>query len=182
MLHVLNSQKEYRVEARPLLFAQNDHRIVHLTGYFGSVLAEENPNIPSFVVNTVEPLAPNCRTKVTPTMIREASGQEQKAVPTGPAVQVGMTDLRFKPPNVTIKAGQEVVWKNTSQVVHDVADDATKALNPQDVHLPAGAKSFSSGFLQPGQSYSKVFTKPGTYRYVCTLHEGNGMKGTVVVR
>jgi plastocyanin len=35
--------------------------------------------------------------------------------------------------------------------------------------------------LQSGQTFSRVFTTPGVYRYVCTLHEANGMKGVVIV-
>jgi len=61
-------------------------------------------------------------------------------------------------------------------------DDASKAISVIDVKLPAGVQPFDSGYLQPGQTYSRVFTVPGIYRYVCTLHEGNGMKGVVIVR
>jgi plastocyanin len=63
-----------------------------------------------------------------------------------------------------------------------VVDDASKALNLADVKLPPGVKPFDSNFLQPGQTFARVFTVPGVYRYVCTLHEANGMKGVVIVR
>jgi hypothetical protein len=42
---------------------------------------------------------------------------------------------------------------------------------------PAGA--FDSGAVQPGQSYSFTFDKPGTYTYHCEIHPD--MTGTVTV-
>jgi plastocyanin len=81
-----------------------------------------------------------------------------------------------------VNAGDNVVWKNSSPVIHNVVDDASKALSVVDVKLPSGAHPFDSGMLQPGRSYSRVFTEPGVYRYVCTLHEGSGMKGVVIVK
>ena len=47
MLHLVQSSKVYRVEARPLLFSQNANRLVHVTGYFGSVVEVEDPHVPS---------------------------------------------------------------------------------------------------------------------------------------
>ncbi len=93
-----------------------------------------------------------------------------------------MTDMGFVPPAITVNVGDKVVWKNSSQVIHNVVDDASKALSTIDVKLPSGVHPFDSGLLQPGQSFSRVFTEPGIYRYVCTLHEGSGMKGVVIVR
>ena len=95
---------------------------------------------------------------------------------------VGMSDMGFTPTTVTVNVGEKVIWKNTSQVIHNVVDDTGKALYRIDVKLPSGSKPFDSGLLQPGQSFAHVFTEPGMYRYVCTLHEGSGMKGVVIVR
>jgi plastocyanin len=81
-----------------------------------------------------------------------------------------------------VNAGEKVVWRNSSQAIHNVVDDAGKALTVTDVKLPSGVNPFDSGLLQPGQTFSRVFTVPGVYRYVCTLHEANGMKGVVIVR
>jgi plastocyanin len=41
----------------------------------------------------------------------------------------------FAPPVVTIHAGDEVTWKNTSSAVHTVTDDPKLAANPNTVHL-----------------------------------------------
>jgi plastocyanin len=83
---------------------------------------------------------------------------------------------------IVIKVGQKVTWKDSSEVIHNVVDDAGKAINKADVHVPEGGKPFDSGLMQPGQTFARVFRAPGVYRYVCMLHEANGMKGVVVVR
>lgn len=47
-------------------------------------------------------------------------------------------------------------------------------------HFHGGA--LSSGQMLPGDSFTVRFRKPGTYHYICVLHDGMGMVGTVVVR
>ncbi|HYM75589.1 MAG TPA: copper-containing nitrite reductase [Candidatus Dormibacteraeota bacterium] len=179
MLQLLQSSKVYRMEARPLLFSQNANRLVHVTGYFGSVVEVEDPHVRSFVVDTLDALAPNCSLKLSAATIRKTLAKLTAPVAQG---TVGMTDMGFVPAAITVNAGDKVVWKNSSPVIHNVVDDASKALSVVDVKLPSGARPFDSGLLQPGQSFSRVFTEPGIYRYVCTLHEGSGMKGVVIVR
>jgi copper-containing nitrite reductase len=179
MLRLLQSSKIYRIEARPLLFSQNANHIVHVTGHFGSVVEVEDPNIPSFVVDTLESLAPNCSIRLSPAAIRTTLAKLTAPVTQG---TVGMTDMGFVPPAITVNVGTRVVWKNSSQVIHNVVDDADKAISRVDVSLPSGVRPFDSGLLQPGQSFSRVFSEPGIYHYVCTLHEGSGMKGVVIVR
>ena len=179
MLRLLESSKIYRMEARPLLFSQNANRFVHVTGYFGSVVEVEDPHVPSFVVDTLDALAPNCSVKLSAAAIRQTLAKLTAPVAQG---TVGMTDMGFVPPAITVNVGTKVVWKNSSQVIHNVVDDAGKALSRVDVSLPSGVRPFDSGLLQPGQSFSRVFSAPGIYHYVCTLHEGSGMKGVVIVR
>jgi len=178
MLRLLHSSTVYRMEAQPMSFSQNANRLVHVTGYFGSVVEVEDPRIPSFVVDTLEPLAPNCSVRLSAAAIRKMLAKRAAPVAQG---TVGMTDMGFVPPAITVNVGTRVVWKNSSAVIHNVVDDASKALSVVDVKLPAGASPFDSGLMQPGQSFSRVFAEPGIYRYVCTLHEGSGMKGVVIV-
>jgi len=179
MLKVLPSAKTYRMEG--ILFSENASHLVHVSGHFGSVVAAEDPRILSFVVSTVDELAPNCSAKVTPALLRKALA---KAAGAGslPPLTVGMSDIGFMPAKIVIKVGQKVTWKDSSAVIHNVVDDAAKAINTADVQVPAGGKAFDSGLMQPGQTFARVFTAPGVYRYVCTLHEANGMKGVVVVK
>ena len=179
MLRLLQPSKIYRMEARPLLFSQNANHLVHVTGYFGSVVEVEDPNLPSFVVETLQPLAPNCSVRLSAAAIRATLAKLTAPVAQG---TVAMTDMGFVPPAITVNAGTRVIWKNSSPVIHNVVDDADKALSKVDVSLPSGSRPFDSGLLQPGQSFSRVFSEPGIYHYVCTLHEASGMKGVVIVR
>jgi plastocyanin len=178
MLKLWHSQKIYRMEAQPFLFSQNAGRFVHVTGHFGSVLEVEDPHVPSYVVDTVDAIMPNCSPKVTLADIRKALEP-----PIGPiGGEVGMGPMSFLPATITINAGEQVVWKNTSSYFHNVVDDPQKALNRVDVSFPSGATAFGSALLQPGGTFYHTFDTPGTYHYVCVVHETGGMKGTVIVR
>jgi copper-containing nitrite reductase len=178
MLKLWHSQKVYRMEAQPFLFSQNSGRFVHVTGHFGSVVEVEDPRVPSFVVDTVDAIMPNCSSNVTFADIRKALEP-----PVGPiGGEVGMGPMSFIPATITINAGEQVVWKNTSSYFHNVVDDPERAINRVDVSFPPGTTAFGSALLQPGATFYHTFDKPGTYHYVCVVHEIGGMKGTVIVR
>lgn len=99
-----------------------------------------------------------------------------------PAVIVRMDGEQFEPRQVSISAGQTVQWKNNTGDPHTVTVVPDKALVPADVALPANAQPFDSGTIAAGMTFAHTFTTPGNYRYFCTLHEGNGMVGEVVVK
>jgi plastocyanin len=101
---------------------------------------------------------------------------------TRPAVVVQMDGEEYEPAKVTITAGQTVKWKNNTGDPHTVTVVPDKALLPADVALPPKAQPFDSGTIPAGMTFAHTFTVPGTYRYYCTLHEGNGMVGEVVVK
>jgi plastocyanin len=83
----------------------------------------------------------------------------------GGATEVTAADFRFEPARLEVKPGAMVRWTNRGQTAHNVK----------------GPGFGTQQVLDPGQSYSHRFDKPGTYRYLCTLHPTQ-MKGTVVVR
>jgi copper-containing nitrite reductase/plastocyanin len=178
MLKLWHSQKVYRMEAQPFLFSQNGGRWVHVTGHFGSVLTVEDPHVLSYVVDTVDAITPNCSPKTTYADIKEALAPPE--APVGAVVTMGSSS--FVPATVTINAGEQVVWKNTSGYYHNVVDDPARALNRVDVSFPSGTASFGSSLLQPDTAFYHVFSQPGTYHYVCTVHESAGMRGTVIVK
>jgi plastocyanin len=119
---------------------------------------------------------------------------------------------RFYPATLTINQGDTVVWSApTDHLTHNVlfGEPNAQPLNvqpqpqgppkitaPFEVFFPvggpvnAGSGVYSSGLIQGPKdppspfptSYSLTFTQPGTYNYVCGLHNGNGMKGTIIVR
>jgi plastocyanin len=146
-----------------------------------------------FIIDTIEKLAPTCDVKVSLAELRKQSKKEKAAPGSSspaaasrikPAVVVDMTGslLVFEPASIKLKAGQTVMWKNSSHEVHTVTADPRVATNAKDVQLPKGAKQFDSGFLNPGQTYEQTFRTPGTYRYVCTLHEAQRMIGQIIVK
>ncbi len=68
----------------------------------------------------------------------------------------------FSPANITIKTGETVEFINKSGNIHNVTFP--------DMHSPV---------MYGGDKWSATFTKPGTYKYVCTYHPG--MEGVVTV-
>lgn len=75
---------------------------------------------------------------------------------------VAISGFAFAPASLTINVGDRVTWRNSDSVTHT-----------------ATAGAFDTGDIDPGTSASVRFTKPGTYRYVCTPHPS--MKGTIRV-
>ncbi len=200
-LTLFRSDKIYRLEARsmllsenPLLFANNKDALVHVTGHLGPLHDIYDPDhSPVFIVDTIVKLATTCDVKMSLAELRKQSAKE-KAAPAStssaaasrikPAVVVDMTGslLVFEPASIKVKAGQTVMWKNSSREVHTVTADPRVAIDAKDVELPKGAQQFDSGFLNPGKTYEQTFRTPGTYRYVCTLHEAQRMIGQIVVK
>lgn len=178
LLRSFPSAKMYRLEARPLLFSENANRFVHVSGQFGSVMQVEDPHLPSFVVSTVDQIASTCGGNITAAQIQKVLAKRVQAT----RGVVGMSDMGFMPQTIVINAGETVVWRNSSEVTHNVVADPGRAVYAIDVKLPSGVNPFGSGYLQPGQSFSHTFSVPGIYRYVCTLHETSGMKGVIIVK
>ncbi len=100
-----------------------------------------------------------------------------------PAAVIKMNDTppKFVPDKVTIKVGQTVQWENNAQTLHSVDADPSMVQDAKDISLPAGAKPFDSGFMNPGATWEYTFTTPGTYKYTCVPHEKDGMIGTIEV-
>jgi plastocyanin len=73
----------------------------------------------------------------------------------GETMTVSIKNFAFNPPNTTVSPGTTLTWVNNDQVPHTAT---------------ANDGAFDSGTLQPGQSYSFAFDKPGTYAYHCNIH------------
>ncbi len=94
----------------------------------------------------------------------------------GPALGAGSSrtgvvkiqDIAFKPSRITIRRGTTVTWR--------FLDDSTF----HNVSSRGRRRFGGSGDKSKG-AFRVRFRKPGTYRYVCTLHP-LAMNGTVVVR
>jgi plastocyanin len=89
----------------------------------------------------------------------------------GVTEEVGVLDNTFRPAEVTVAAGTEVVWDNGGRNDHNV--------------LPVEGDDWGveADDFAPGDIYRHRFTEPGTYAYYCSLHgtTTSGMVGTIVV-
>ena len=93
---------------------------------------------------------------------------------------VGISGFTFRPGDVDIEAGSSVTFANEDGADHSVwsaervdGDPAwTSAGSDPEFRLPE--------VLHEGDSSTCTFVEPGTYEYLCGVH--NSMTGTVVVR
>jgi plastocyanin len=93
-----------------------------------------------------------------------SASTEAPAAPAGEAAAATIADFAFDPDPVSVKVGQSVTWTNADPFAHSVK---------------AGDGSFDSGSLAKGQAFTTTFSAPGSYSYLCGIH--NSMTGTVVV-
>ncbi|WP_224332155.1 cupredoxin domain-containing protein [Haloprofundus halobius] len=112
-----------------------------------------------------------------------ASGQ-------GDEYDVGMTATAFDPREITVSAGEEVVWQNTSTRDHTVTAYENSIPEEAEYFASGGFESEQAardgwrdfeGALNNGDTFTHTFEVPGRYEYVCIPHENGGMVGTVVV-
>jgi plastocyanin len=85
--------------------------------------------------------------------------------PTPGTNEVWMQNTAFNPSTINVSVNATVKWTNKDGFDHSVE---------------ANDKSFGSGNMGPGVTYTHQFTTAGTYQYNCPIHPG--MNGTVVVK
>ena len=103
----------------------------------------------------------------------------------------------FAPSMITVNIGDSVTWHLDSTEFHNIDFPAGTPppdfiqpgpdgvfINPQAA-VPSGGNTYdasapvTSGLLNSGDSFSLMFTKAGTYQYLCDIHAG--MVGVVNV-
>ncbi len=70
-------------------------------------------------------------------------------------VSAGTT--RFSPANLDVLMGDNVIWRNNSVKTHNVKSES---------------EGYNSGRIAPRAAANHVFASPGSFRYVCTIHDG----------
>ena len=80
------------------------------------------------------------------------------------AATVRIVDFTFHPRRIEVDRGTRVRWTNRDQVSHTTT---------------SSTGLWDSGTLAPGDSFSRVLERPGTFRFSCTIHPS--MTGRVVV-
>jgi plastocyanin len=81
------------------------------------------------------------------------SSERSTLAATGSRVKI--VDFAFRPGTLTIAKGTRVKWTNKGAVTH--TSTSNKGV-------------WDSGLIAPGDSFSRVFKKAGTFKYHCTIH------------
>ena len=88
------------------------------------------------------------------------------SVPLSGEAPVDIVNFEFKPQKVVVKSGTKVTWANQDTTIHDIKD--TSPLN-----TPPGKE------LSKADTFSITYAQPGTYSYICGIHQY--MTGSVEV-
>ena len=93
----------------------------------------------------------------------EAKGTQATSAP---GTAVAITNFTFSPQDAEVPAGTKVTWTNKDDVAHNIQDLS-------ELNTPISPE------MKQGDTFSITYAKPGTYKYICGLH--NYMTGTVKV-
>jgi plastocyanin len=99
------------------------------------------------------------------------SGGSSRGASAAATKSVSVRDNSFSPRAANIERGDKVVWRWKGSSPHNV----------RFRKVPKGAKRPKGSETQDSGRFARTFSKRGTFRYVCTIHEDLGMKGRVVV-
>jgi len=78
--------------------------------------------------------------------------------------RIRIVDNAYRPRGITIARGTSIRWVNAGDVLHTSTSNTSL---------------WNSGLLDPGETFSRVFRRAGTFSYTCTLHPA--MTGRIVV-
>lgn len=79
--------------------------------------------------------------------------------------QIEIVPGEYAPVSIEVERGESITWYNNDQRPHTVTADY---------------ELFDSGYLEPGEPYTRQFNDQGTYRYYCRLDRR--LRGVVRVR
>ena len=72
-----------------------------------------------------------------------------------PVFEVKIDNFSFAPTSLTVRVGTQITWTNRDDVPHIVVEDD---------------KTFRSKVLDTDEKFTFTPTKPGTYKYYCSIH------------
>lgn len=101
----------------------------------------------------------------------EAEGASASTRPAGGAAlsgdaPVAIANFEFEPQKVVVKPGTKVTWTNDDSAIHSVKDTSPLA-------TPVSSE------MAQGETFSITYDSPGSYPYICGVHQY--MTGTVDV-
>jgi amicyanin len=112
------------------------------------------------------PIASGCADRSVPAAAAMKPDMAKPTVATA-ANKVVIDNFTYSPAELTVPVGAKVTWTNRDDVPHTVTS-------------PKKPRLLDSGTLDTDQSFSHVFTEPGTYEYFCTVHPK--MTGKVIAK
>jgi len=92
------------------------------------------------------------------------SSNPRSTATTSKAASATIKNYAFAPQALTVKAGTRITWTNRDSTAHTATTDQG---------------SLDTGTINPGQSKTIDFQRPGTYAYHCAFHAF--MTGTITV-
>jgi plastocyanin len=90
----------------------------------------------------------------------------QGSVPLSGDAPVQIINFEFKPQKVVVTPGTKVTWTNGDTTIHDIKDTSPLA-------TPASKE------MSKGDTFSITYAQPGSYSYICGIHQY--MTGSVEV-
>jgi plastocyanin len=104
-------------------------------------------------------------TVISLTLLACAQKAQSAAAETQATNEIKIDNFSFTPQTVEIAAGTTITWTNHDDVPHNVVSTD---------------KIFKSKTMDTDEKFSYTFSKPGTYKYFCSIHPR--MTATVVVK
>jgi plastocyanin len=71
------------------------------------------------------------------------------------SVEVRIDNFSFSPQSIVVRAGTQITWTNRDDIPHTVVEEG---------------KMFKSAVLDTDEKFAFTPTKPGTYKYYCSIH------------
>lgn len=137
-----------------------------------------------------------------------AVGIGEVVTTTGAGLQTASL-MRFLRGTIVVRVGDTVVWTSLDPSINHTVTFGTEPADPRppsanvsltsegarQAVISSSADSVNSGYLSPAPqdranlaqsppgvtSFRVTFTSPGTFNYICAIHDDLGMHGTVIV-
>lgn len=71
------------------------------------------------------------------------------------SVEARIDNFSFSPQSIVVRAGTQITWTNRDDIPHTVVEEG---------------KTFKSAVLDTDEKFTFRPTKPGTYKYFCSIH------------
>jgi plastocyanin len=71
------------------------------------------------------------------------------------SVEIKIDNFAYAPASLTVRVGTRITWTNRDDIPHTVVEEG---------------KTFKSTVLDTDEKFSFTPTKPGTYKYYCSIH------------